>query len=1031
MKFTDIFIRRPVLAIVISLFILVLGLRSINMLPVLQFPHTENAVITVTTVYTGADAELVAGFITTPLENSVAQANGIDYPTSNSIQGVSTISANLRLNTDSGKVLTEINTKVNAVLNQLPQDAQRPVIDIAVGQTIDSMIMSFSSDKMPLNKITDYLVRVVQPQLQAVDGVQTAEIMGAKSFALRVWLNPRELAAYSMNSTDVWNALAANDYLSAIGKTKGQMVQINLTASTNLKSLDEFRNLIIKQQDGAVVRLSDVANVTLGAEDYESNVVFGGQKAVFMGIKITPTANLLEVIKNVRKIIPGIEEQLPESLHLSIGYDATKFVESSINEVIKSLLEALLIVTLVVFLFLGSFRTVLIPTIAIPLSLVGAFTMMLALGFSINLLTLLALVLAIGLVVDDAIIIVENVDRHLEEGLAPFEAAIQAARELANPIIVMTVVLIAVYIPIGFMGGLTGSLFTEFAFTLVGAVTISGIVALTLSPMMCSRLLKSHDASRKGLQARFVHFLDDSFNSLRKTYERFLHGALNYIPVVIVFALIIIASLYFLYSTAKSELAPTEDQGIIISISTPAPNATLQQKVLYSQAVLKNFQKHPETDRIFQIDAPGFSLSGMGLKPWDQREKTSMQLLPVVQHELSEIPGVNTVAFMPPSLPGSHGLPIQLAIKTTEPFGRLNEVSQKYLDEAKASGMFMFLDSDLKYDLPQTRVVIDRDMASQLGLTMKDIGYAMATMLGGGYVNYFSMEGRSYKVIPQIQQRYRLNADQLKNYYVRTAKGTSVPLSTVVHLETITVPESLNHFEQQNAATISGVAMPGVTQGEALKYLENLANKSLPQSYTIDYAGQSRQFMQESSALIITFFFALIIIFLALAAQFESFRDPVIILITVPMSICGAMIFINLGIGRASLNIYTEVGLVTLIGLISKHGILIVEFANNLQKKGHAKREAIEMACGIRLRPILMTTAAMVLGVIPLIMATGAGAVSRFNLGLVIASGLSIGTLFTLFVVPSMYLVLATDHAKQIKDRGDDKKIELKNGSSD
>ncbi len=1023
MKFTDIFIRRPVLAVVISLFIFILGLRSIGMLPVLQFPKTENAVVTVTTVYTGADAELVAGFITTPLENSIAQANGIDYMTSQSSQGISTITANLRLNADSGKVLTEINTKVNAVMNQLPQDAQRPVIEIAVGETIDSLIMTFSSETMSLNQITDYLVRVVQPQLQAVEGVQTAEIMGGKSFALRVWLDPRQLAAYSLNSTDVWNALAANDYLAAVGQTKGLMVKVDLTASTNLQSVEEFRNMIIKEQNGAVVRLSDVANVTLGAEEYESHVSFNGAKAIFMGIKIAPTANLLQVIGKVKKVFPDIQAQLPEGLKGQIAHDATKFVDSSINEVIKSLLEALVIVTIVVFLFLGSFRTVLIPTVTIPLSLIGAFTLMLILGFSINLLTLLALVLGIGLVVDDAIIIVENVDRHLEEGMSRMEAAIQAARELANPIIVMTVVLIAVYIPIGFMGGLTGALFTEFAFTLVGAVTISGIIALTLSPMMCSRMFKAHDDSRTGLQDRFVRYLNAKFESLRAKYESLLKSSLNNIPVVLVFAVIIVISLYFLFTTSKSELAPTEDQGFIMAMSTPPPDATLQQKMLHADAVLEDLRKHPDFERLFQVEFPGMSFTGMVLKPWDEREETSMKLTPVIQKELDRISGVKAVAFIPPALPGSRGMPIQFVIKTTDPFERLDEISRNFMKEAQSSGMFMFLDTDLKYDLPQTRINIDRDMASQLGLTMRDIGYALSTILGGGYVNYFSMEGRSYKVIPQIQQMYRLNSDQLNNYYIRTGKGGSIPLSTVVSLETITVPESLNHFQQQNAATISGVMLPGVTQGEALKYLKTLADKSLPQSYSIDYSGPCRQFVQESSALIVTFFFALIIIFLALAAQFESFRDPIIILITVPMSICGAMIFINLGVGGASLNIYTEVGLVTLIGLISKHGILIVEFANNLQKKGHPKREAIEMAAGIRLRPILMTTAAMVLGVIPLIMATGAGAESRFNLGLVIASGLAIGTMFTLFVVPSMYLVLATDHEKQFKAMDGDRNV--------
>ncbi len=1013
MKFTDIFIRRPVLATVVSLLLLVLGLRSIELLPVLQFPRTENAVVTVTTTYTGADPDLVAGFITTPLENSIAQANGIDYMTSVSKQSVSTITANLRLNYDTDKALTEIATKVNAVLNQLPPGSQQPVITVQVGQTIDAMYIGFSSDVLPANKITDYLIRVVQPKLQAVDGVQTAEILGQKLFALRAWLDPTKLAAYNLTAADVQAALANQDFLAAIGSTKGQMVQVNLTASTGLHSVDEFRRLIVKQQGGAVVRLGDVAHVTLGAEDYESAVGFDGRQAVYIGIQVAPAANLLDVIKRVRDVFPSIQAQLPQGLDGRIVYDSTKFVNSSINEVIHTLIEALVIVTLVVFAFLGSVRSVLIPTVAIPLSLIGTFTVMLAFGFSINLLTLLALVLAIGLVVDDAIIVVENVNRHMEQGMKPMQAAFVAARELGAPIVAMTVVLVAVYVPIGFLSGLTGALFTEFAFTLVGTVTVSAIVALTLSPMMCSRMLHPHDPSKRGWEDRLVTLLDRAFDALHRRYQALLHRTLAYLPVTAVFALIVLASIYFLYAGAKSELAPQEDQGVVIVSSNAAPNSTLQQRELYAHEVYQTFARHPETDHVFQLDVPGLMIAGMVLKPWGERAKTAEQLQPEVQREIDRIAGLRSVAFQPPPLPGARGLPVQFVIQTTEPFARLDEVAQKFLHEAQRSGMFIFVDSDLKYDLPQSTVVIDRNLAAQLGLTMRDVGGALSAMLGGGYVNYFSYYSRSYKVIPQVRQVDRLNTDQLRDYYIRTASGDSVPLSTIARIETKTVPESLNHFQQQNAATISGVPFPGVTQGQALDYLKQLAARTLPQGYSVDYAGQSRQFVQESSALVVTFFFALIIIFLALAALFESFRDPVIILVSVPMSICGALIFINLGVGGASLNIYTEVGLVTLIGLISKHGILIVEFANNLQREGRAKRAAIEEAAAIRLRPILMTTAAMVLGVVPLITASGAGAVSRFDMGLVIATGIAIGTLFTLFVVPAMYMLLATDRAQQ------------------
>ena len=1014
MNFTDIFIRRPVLASVISLLILVLGIRAYYALPVLQYPRTENAVVTVTTTYYGADPDVVAGFITTPLEIAIAQAYGIDYMTSSSQSGTSTITIYLRLNYDADKALTEINTKIQSVLNQLPTGTQQPVLTVKVGQTIDAMYLGFDSEVLAPNQITDYLTRVVQPKLQTVPGVQTAELLGQKVFALRAWLDPQKLAAFGLTANDVSAALAANDFISGIGTTKGQMVQVNLTASTGLHTANEFRNLVIKQANGAVVRLQDVANVTLGAEDYESEVGFDGKQAVYIGIQVAPAANLLEVIRGVRKIWPDIHDQLPRGLEGAIVYDSTEFVNAAIYEVVLSLVEALAIVTLVVFMFLGSVRASLIPTVAIPLSLVGTLIILLALGYSINLLTLLALVLGIGLVVDDAIIVVENVSRHLEEGVAPIPAAIAAARELGWPIIAMTVVLGAVYVPIGFQGGLTGALFAEFAFALVGAVTVSGVVALTLSPMLCSRLLKNPDPQHRGWESKFTSFIDRGFNWLRGAYERRLHRSLNYLPVTVVFALVVLGSIYFLFITAHTELAPQEDQGVILSQSIAAPNSTLRQRELYAHQVYETFFSHPETEHVFQIDFPGQVISGMALKPWDKRSKSSNVLQPAVQQEVSKIAGIRVVAFQPPPLPGSIGLPVQFVIGTTESFERLYGIAQQFLREAQQSGNFIFLDCDLKIDNPQSNILIDRDKTAQLGLKMSDIGGALQSMLGGGYINYFSMTGRSYKVIPQVQQRFRLNAQQLLDYHIRTADGSLVPLSTVATVSSKTVPESLNHFQQLNSATIQGVAMPGVSQGDALAYLQSLAARTLPRDYSVDYGGLSRQYIQETSGFVTTFGFALIIVFLALAALFESFRDPVIILVSVPMSIAGALIFVSIGIAGASLNIYTEVGLVTLMGLISKHGILIVQFANDLQAEGRSKRDAIETAAGIRLRPILMTTAAMVLGVVPLITAGGAGAVSRFQMGLVIATGLTIGTLFTLFVVPAVYMLLGADRSQQL-----------------
>jgi multidrug efflux pump len=1015
MNFTDIFIRRPVLATVVSLLILVLGLRSIDLLPVREYPATQNAVVTVTTIYTGADPELVSGFITTPLENSIAQANGIGYLTSSSSQSMSNITANMRLNYDANKALTEINTKVNAVINQLPKGSQQPVISISTGEDIGAMIIGFYSKDLPTNNMTDYLIRVVQPKLQAVEGVQTAEILGKQEFALRAWLDPAKMAAHGVTATDVSNALAANDFISALGRTQGQMVTVDITAATGLHSVDEFRKLVIKSAGGAIVRIGDVANVTLGAENYDSAVRFDGKAAVFISIKVAPNANLLTVANSVVDIFPAITSNLPQGLEGRIVYNATDYVDSSIKEVVITLVEALLIVTLVIFLSLGSVRSVIIPTVAIPLSLVGAFFIMMSLGYTINLMTLLALVLAIGLVVDDAIIVVENVHRHMEEGVPLLQACLRGAHELSGPIIAMTVVLIAVYVPIGFMGGLTGALFTEFAYTLAGSVLVSAIIALTLSPMMCSRFLKEPAPNERH---RFTEFIDSKFNSLRNGYAKILRGALNSLPVVVVFAVIILGSNYFLFASSKSELAPQDDQGFMMTMLTAAPDATLQQTQLYSLQLAKILSPIPEIEHLFQVE--GFAglnsgFAGLVLKPWDERKRTTRVLQPEIQNRIGEIAGASAVVFQPPPLPGTgHGLPVQFVIGTTDSFARLNDVSQIFLDKARASGMFMYVDKDLKIDKPQTVVEFDRDKMALMGLTMQDVGSSMASMLGGGYVNYFSMSGRSYKVIPQVKQSERLTADQLNNYHINAASGQSIAVSTIARLTTTVVPESINHFQQLNSSTISAVLTPGITLGQALDKLKTIAGEVLPAGYSVDYGGESRQYMQESSSLLMTFAFALIIIFLVLAALFESFRDPIIVLVSVPMSICGALIFISLGIGDASLNIYTEVGLITLIGLISKHGILIVQFANDLQREGKSKREAIEQAAAVRLRPILMTTAAMVLGVLPLVFASGAGAAGRYNMGLVITTGISIGTLFTLFVVPAMYLLLAYDHqAKQ------------------
>ena len=1002
MNFTDVFIRKPVVATVVSLFILVLGLRSIFNLPVNQYPKTENAVVTISTAYYGADADTVGGFITQPLESSIAQAQGIDYLSSSSQNSQSTITATLRLNYSANKALTEITTRVNAVKNQLPPQAQQPVITVQMGDNTDAMYMGFYSEVLPTNNITDYLERVVKPRLDSIPGVQTAEILGARQFALRAWLDPRRMAAFGITAADVTQALQSNNFLSAVGSTKGQMVTVDLAASTGLHTVDEFKRLAIRQSGGAIVRLEDVATVELGADDYSFNVSFNGGKSVFIGIKVAPEANILEVAKRVRRGFPEIQLQLPTGLRGEIVYDATNFINTSITEVVKTLLEALVIVTIVIFLFLGTFRAVAVPVIAMPLSLVGTFFVMLIFGYSINLLTLLALVLAIGLVVDDAIIVVENADRHMREGKTPVEASLLAARELAGPILAMTVVLVAVYVPIGFQGGLTGSLFTEFAFTLAGAVAVSGVVALTLSPMMCGRFFKKEQDS-----GAFVKFIDGQFEWFHGHYQRILASTLRTPWVTVVMGLLLLGGTVFLFRTSKSELAPQEDQGFIMCQIQGPPTATVQQMQTYADQVFERCRKLPEFEQMFQFTNAGSAFAGLILVPWDKRKHSADEVMMGLQQSWGSIAGARVAIFQPPSLPGAFGLPVEFVIKTTEPFAKLDLVAKSVADKAQASGMFFFVDSDLKIDKPQDTVVIDRDMVTSLGLTQQHLGDALGGALGGGYVNYFSIAGRSYRVIPQVLQVDRLNSDQVLDYYIKAPDGTVLPASTVASLKREVVPQAIKRFQQLNSATVSGVFAPNYSQAEVLDFLRKALREAAPIGYESDYSGVSRQFMQESGGFIVTLGFAILIVFLALAAQFNSLRDPLIILVSVPMALFGAMIFINLGL--ATLNIYTQVGLVTLMGLISKHGILIVQFANELQLSGKSKLEAITEAAAIRLRPILMTTAAMVLGVFPLVIASGAGAAGRRAMGLVIFSGLSIGTLFTLFVVPAFYLLLASD----------------------
>ncbi|PYL38218.1 MAG: multidrug efflux protein [Verrucomicrobia bacterium] len=1019
-SFTDLFIRRPVLALVVSFVILIAGLQAMKTINVRQYPRTDIAAITVSTVYVGADAGLVRGFITTPLERAIAAADGIDYIQSESKQGISTITARLKLNYDANKALSDISSKVDAIRRDLPPEAEIPVISIeSADSRFASAYLSFTSNILQPNEVTDYLVRLVQPRLTAVGGVQKADILGGRVFSMRIWMKPEQMAALNISPGQVRSALSRNNYLSAVGSTKGSLLQVNLTANTDLHTADDFKKLVVREDKGTLLRLGDIADVVLGAEDYDTEVRFSGQRAVFMGVWVLPNANSVDVIKRVRAEMEQIKKELPTGMTGEIAYDATAYINDAIHEVVKTLIDTLLIVMVVIFLFLGSVRSVIVPVVAIPISLIGALFLMQAFGFTLNLLTLLAIVLSVGLVVDDAIVVVENVERHLREGMSRMNAALKGARELVGPIIAMTLTLAAVYTPIALQGGLTGALFREFALTLAGAVFISGIVALTLSPMMSAHLLRAGH-SEKG----FSGTVNRTFDRFRGWYGNHLDRTLAARPAVYAVwsGLSVLAGIMFYLtpSFGSKELAPTEDQGVIFGIATAPANATIDDTIRYADAANKVFMNIPDTRFTFQITFPDQGFGGMVLKPWGTRKTPTKAYLPQVLQKLGAIPGIQMFATMPSALPGSDNFPVSFVIASTADPERILEFAQQIYGKAMQAGVFRFADIDTKIDQPQAEIAFDHDKVASLGLDMQQVGADMSASIGGNFVNRFNIAGRSYKVIPQVKRTDRLNPEQLENIYVTGPDNKLVSLSTVASIRHKTVARSLNRMQQLNAVTISGV--PARSLDGALKFLEDEAHKILPAGYVLDYTGESRQLRVEGDKFVPAFILAVVLIFLVLAAQFNSFRDPFIILLgSVPLALFGAVIFMFLKIPNSnmafwtdkwttSLNIYSQVGLVTLVGLISKNGILIVQFANELQRQGLAKLAAVAQAARIRLRPVMMTTAATVAGHFPLTLVTGPGAAARNSIGLVLVGGMTIGTIFTLFIVPSLYMLIAKEH---------------------
>ncbi|NNN46213.1 MULTISPECIES: multidrug efflux RND transporter permease subunit [Vibrio] len=1008
MRFTDVFIKRPVLAVSISFLIALLGLQAVFKMQVSEYPEMTNTIVTVSTSYYGASADLIQGFITQPLEQAIAQADNIDYMISQSVLGSSKITVNMKLNTDPNAALSDILAKTNSVRSQLPKEAEDPTVTMSTGSTTAVMYIGFTSNELNSSQITDYLQRVINPQLYSLDGISSIDLYGGMKYALRVWLDPAKMAAFNLTAADVMGVLSANNYQSATGQAIGEFVLFNGSADTQVSNVEELENLVVKTEDGNVTRLGDIAKVTLAKSHDTYRASANGQEAVVAAINAAPSANPINIAKDVWEVIPELKRNMPSNIKMNVMYDSTVAINESIHEVIKTIIEAAIIVLVVITLFLGSIRAVIIPIVTIPLSLIGVAMVMQAMGFSWNLMTLLAMVLAIGLVVDDAIVVLENVDRHIKEGESPFRAAIIGTREIAVPVISMTLTLGAVYAPIALMGGITGALFKEFALTLAGAVFVSGIIALTLSPMMCSKMLKANETPNK-FEQKVHHLLD----KMTQRYGNMLQSVMDHRPVVIAFALIVFASLPILFKFIPSELAPSEDKGVVMLLGTGQSNANLDYLSNTMNDVNKILSAQPEVQfaQVFTgVPQSNQAFGIASLVPWSERQASQAEVTTRVGNLVKDIPGMAVTTFQMPELPGAgSGLPIQFVMTTPNAFESLFTIASDVLVEVQSSPLFVYSNLDLNYDSATMKINIDKDKAGSYGVTMQDIGITLGTMMADGYVNRIDLSGRSYEVIPQVERKWRLNPESMNNYFVRAIDGKMIPLGSLITIDVVAEPRALPHFNQLNSATIGAVPSPGTAMGDAISWFENIASTKLPKGYSHDYMGEARQYVTEGSALYVTFGLALAIIFLVLAIQFESLKDPLVIMVSVPLAICGALI--ALAWGASTMNIYSQVGLITLVGLITKHGILICEVAKEEQLHNKLNRiEAVKAAAKVRLRPILMTTAAMIAGLIPLMYATGAGAAQRFSIGIVIVAGLSIGTLFTLFVLPVIYSYLAEKH---------------------
>ena len=1004
-SFTDIFIKHPVLAIVVNLMIVLAGWRALTTLPVQQYPKIESSSVIITTVYYGASAETVRGFLSTPIERVVSAIGGVDYVESTSRAGVSTVTVHLTLNHSSTAALAEVTARLQQVRSELPTEAEPPVVEVQrADRPYASFYLSFTSSERTVPAVTDWLLRTLQPQLATLSGVQRVTIEGGRQIAMRIWIDPDRLASVNLSPGDVQGALRRNNYLAAVGRTKGNLVQVNLLANTDLRSAEEFEDLIVADRGGAIVRLKDIAKVEREAEEADMVAKYNSTEGVYLGVWPVPGANEIDVAKRLRDEMERIRPTLPKDIDMRLVWDGTMFMRNALTEITKTLSETILIVALVVFLFMGSVRTALVPLVAMPVSLIGAALFMFAFGFSLNLLTLLAIVLSVGLVVDDAIVVVENVERHVRQGKSRIEAALAGARELIGPIIAMTITLATVYTPIGFQGGLTGSLFLEFAMTLAVAVVLSGVVAVTLSPVMSSRFV--HPQGKEGRMALLVN---RTFELVRRGYARLLDGALEMRWGIVAAAVLIMVAAWPLYLFSRQELAPVEDQSHISLFFEASPDSTVAATNRQHLQIVDAVRSFPETEFTWSLTTAWGGFGGLVAKDWHVRERSTEQMYGQVFGAVSQVPGLRVFPRLDPPLPTPGQYDVELVLQSDVPADQMLQTLGAVLGAGWQSGKFLYVDTDLKIDLPEARVVLDRERLADLGLDLAGVGRELGTLLGGAYVNRFNYFDRSYKVIPQIGDKDRATVEPLLDLKIKSPAGQLVPVSTFTHIETSTAPRTLNRFQQRNAVRIFGGVKPGVTKAEGLRVLEAAAATAGGPPVVLDYAGESRQIRQEGGALTVTLGFAVVLIYLVLAAQFQSFRDPLIVLLgSVPLAISGALVFSFLDL--TTINIYSQVGLITLVGLIAKNGILIVEFANQLQASGRARVAAVREAALTRLRPVLMTSAATVFGHLPLVLATGPGAAARNSIGMVLVTGMTVGTLFTLFVVPVFYSLIAAEH---------------------